>query len=57
MRNNSKIRTSRGSLLENVVWTSDYKPKIRVQKQQHNFYSVLSLEELQRLVNEVLGIK
>ena len=36
---------------------SDYNTVGRVKKPQHNFYDVISLEELEHQVLEALGIK
>ena len=57
MRIYKKVLSPRSVLVGNPVWTSDHKPGIRVKKPQHNFYDVVSLEEIERQVYEALGIK
>ena len=57
MRNHKKIHSPRGILFGEADWTSDHKPGVRVKKPQHNFYDVVSLEEIERQVYEALGIK
>ena len=57
MRIYKKVWPQRRILLGDVVWTSDHKPGVIVKKPQHNFYDVVSVNEIERQVYEVLGIK
>ena len=57
MRNHKKIQSPRGILFGDATWTSDHKPGIRVKTPQHNFYDVISVEEIVRQVYDALGIK
>ena len=57
MRIYKKVLSPRGIHLGDAAWTSDHKPGVIVKKTQHNFYDVVYVNEIERQVYEVLGIK